>query len=134
LAITDANLFLGRIIPDFFPKIFGPTENEPLDSEATAKAFKDLTVTINQWFREQHAIEVSKVRFNISINIYIFHSHVSFVAFIVLFSFNIIVFTRGTFHRVEKKKQISLNNLQKTRLLLDSFEWPMRQCVDPFAI
>jgi hypothetical protein len=27
-----------------------------------------------------------------------------------------------------------LNNLQKTRLLLDSFEWPMRQCVDPFAI
>jgi 5-oxoprolinase (ATP-hydrolysing) len=65
LAITDANLFLGRIIPDFFPKIFGPKENEPLDSEATAKAFKDLTNTINQWFREQHAVDVSKVRFNL---------------------------------------------------------------------
>jgi hypothetical protein len=26
LAITDANLALGRILPDFFPKIFGPGE------------------------------------------------------------------------------------------------------------
>lgn len=23
LAVTDANLFLGRLLPDFFPKIFG---------------------------------------------------------------------------------------------------------------
>lgn len=34
LAITDANLVLGRILPDFFPKIFGPHENEPLDGDA----------------------------------------------------------------------------------------------------
>ena len=33
LAITDANLLLGRLIPEFFPKIFGPAENEPLDYE-----------------------------------------------------------------------------------------------------
>lgn len=26
LAITDANLALGRILPDTFPKIFGPNE------------------------------------------------------------------------------------------------------------
>ena len=26
LAITDANLVLGRILPHFFPKIFGPHE------------------------------------------------------------------------------------------------------------
>lgn len=31
LAVTDANLVLGRIIPDFFPHIFGPTEDLPLD-------------------------------------------------------------------------------------------------------
>ena len=31
LAITDANLILGRLLPDFFPKIFGPKEDEPLD-------------------------------------------------------------------------------------------------------
>lgn len=35
LAITDANLFLGRLMPEFFPKIFGPSENEPLDYEGT---------------------------------------------------------------------------------------------------
>jgi len=26
LAITDANLALGRVLPEFFPKIFGPGE------------------------------------------------------------------------------------------------------------
>ncbi len=34
LAITDANLLLGRILPDFFPKIFGPNEDAPLDEQA----------------------------------------------------------------------------------------------------
>ncbi len=34
LAITDANLVLGRILPDFFPKIFGPTEDQSLDDAA----------------------------------------------------------------------------------------------------
>lgn len=33
LAITDANLVLGRIILDFFPKIFGPSEDQPLDGD-----------------------------------------------------------------------------------------------------
>ena len=28
LAVTDANLILGRIIPQFFPKIFGKNRNE----------------------------------------------------------------------------------------------------------
>ncbi|KAI8808820.1 Hydantoinase B/oxoprolinase-domain-containing protein [Cladochytrium replicatum] len=42
LAITDANLLLGRLIPDYFPKIFGKTEKEPLDVEATQTAFKEL--------------------------------------------------------------------------------------------
>jgi 5-oxoprolinase (ATP-hydrolysing) len=35
LAITDANLLLGRLLPKYFPKIFGPTETEPLDQERT---------------------------------------------------------------------------------------------------
>ncbi|CCH57863.1 hypothetical protein TBLA_0A00620 [Henningerozyma blattae CBS 6284] len=48
LTITDANLFLGRLIPEFFPKIFGPNENESLDLEITAKKFKSLTTVINQ--------------------------------------------------------------------------------------
>ena len=42
LAITDANLQLGRLLPSHFPHIFGPTETEPLDAEATRVAFEEL--------------------------------------------------------------------------------------------
>ena len=31
LTITDANLVLGRLLPEYFPKIFGHKENESLD-------------------------------------------------------------------------------------------------------
>ncbi|KAL1385246.1 Hydantoinase B/oxoprolinase-domain-containing protein [Phyllosticta capitalensis] len=47
LTITDANLFLGRLLPEFFPKIFGKNEDEPLDTEASEKLFKELTEKIN---------------------------------------------------------------------------------------
>ena len=43
LTVTDANLRLGRLIPEFFPKIFGKHENEPLDAAATSLAFQHLT-------------------------------------------------------------------------------------------
>lgn len=48
LTITDANLFLGRLLPDFFPKIFGKNENEGLDEEASKALFEDLTKQINR--------------------------------------------------------------------------------------
>lgn len=48
LTITDANLFLGRLLPDFFPKIFGEHENEGLDAEASKELFKELAQQINQ--------------------------------------------------------------------------------------
>lgn len=48
LTITDANLFLGRLLPEFFPKIFGKNEDEGLDEEASQKLFKELTEQINQ--------------------------------------------------------------------------------------
>jgi 5-oxoprolinase (ATP-hydrolysing) len=47
LAITDANLLLGRLLPEFFPKIFGPDEKDPLDINATKLAFEELTAKIN---------------------------------------------------------------------------------------
>ncbi|KAF2151516.1 putative 5-oxoprolinase [Myriangium duriaei CBS 260.36] len=47
LTVTDANLFLGRLIPDFFPRIFGPKENEPLDVELTRNKFAQLAKQIN---------------------------------------------------------------------------------------
>ena len=42
LTITDANLLLGRLLPNHFPKIFGPDENEELDKNGTLEAFKAL--------------------------------------------------------------------------------------------
>ncbi|KAF2676536.1 hypothetical protein K458DRAFT_396842 [Lentithecium fluviatile CBS 122367] len=48
LTITDANLFLGRLLPDFFPKIFGKNEDEGLDAEASEKLFKELAEQINK--------------------------------------------------------------------------------------
>ncbi|KAH0845870.1 hypothetical protein FOPE_10995 [Fonsecaea pedrosoi] len=47
LTVTDANLFLGRLLPDFFPKIFGKNEDEGLDPEASKKLFEELTKEIN---------------------------------------------------------------------------------------
>lgn len=47
LAITDANLCLGRILPEYFPKIFGSNENEALDKEGSISAFEKLTTEIN---------------------------------------------------------------------------------------
>jgi len=43
LTVTDANLCLGRLLPEYFPKIFGPSEKEPLDTTATTEAFCKLT-------------------------------------------------------------------------------------------
>jgi N-methylhydantoinase A/oxoprolinase/acetone carboxylase beta subunit len=48
LAVTDANLMLGRLIPDFFPKIFGKSEREPLDTEASKRLFEKVAKEINQ--------------------------------------------------------------------------------------
>jgi len=48
LAVTDANLMLGRVLPEYFPHIFGPNENEPLDAKATQEAFAELTKIVNK--------------------------------------------------------------------------------------
>lgn len=47
LAITDANLVLGRLNPGYFPKIFGPAENLPLDLQASQDEFGKITKQIN---------------------------------------------------------------------------------------
>ena len=42
LAVTDANVMLGKLIPDFFPKIFGPAQDQPLDDAAVKAAFAEM--------------------------------------------------------------------------------------------
>jgi 5-oxoprolinase (ATP-hydrolysing) len=48
LTVTDANLFLGRLLPEFFPKIFGKNEDQGLDKEASERLFRELTDDINK--------------------------------------------------------------------------------------
>ncbi|KAH8599091.1 putative 5-oxoprolinase [Bisporella sp. PMI_857] len=48
LTVTDANLFLGRLVPRFFPSVFGPNENEPLDYDASRDKFQEITDRINK--------------------------------------------------------------------------------------
>jgi 5-oxoprolinase (ATP-hydrolysing) len=42
LAVTDANVMAGKLIPDFFPKIFGAQQDLALDAEAVREAFVQL--------------------------------------------------------------------------------------------
>ncbi|MFC7398306.1 hydantoinase B/oxoprolinase family protein [Chelatococcus sp. GCM10030263] len=42
LAVTDANVMVGKLLPEFFPKIFGPERNAPLDTEAVRRGFEAL--------------------------------------------------------------------------------------------
>ena len=54
-------MILGRLLPEFFPKIFGPHENEALDFERTKQAFEALTKQINDSNKEQGVSEESSV-------------------------------------------------------------------------
>lgn len=47
LTVTDANLILGRLLPEYFPKIFGPNEDESLDDEVAKAKFQELADQIN---------------------------------------------------------------------------------------
>ena len=46
LTVTDCNVTLGRLPPDFFPRIFGPSGDLPLDKERVAEAFRELGAQI----------------------------------------------------------------------------------------
>ncbi len=53
LTVTDANLVLGRLQPEYFPHIFGPDEDQPLDREAARAALAELTAEINTSYVDQ---------------------------------------------------------------------------------
>src|SRR5262245_32429690 len=48
LTVTDANVMVGKLIPDFFPKIFGPAQNEPIDADAVRAAFTRLAAEVGK--------------------------------------------------------------------------------------
>ncbi len=42
LAVTDANLMVGKLLPEFFPSVFGPNADEPLDADVVKQKFEAL--------------------------------------------------------------------------------------------
>jgi len=48
LAVTDANVMVGKLMPDFFPHIFGPAQDQPLDAAAVRTAFAELAGEVNR--------------------------------------------------------------------------------------
>ena len=46
LTVTDANVMVGKLVPEFFPKIFGPQQDQPLDAEVVHTCFAALAAEI----------------------------------------------------------------------------------------
>jgi 5-oxoprolinase (ATP-hydrolysing) len=46
LTVTDANVMVGKLSADRFPKIFGPGRDQPLDEAAVRAAFAELAVKV----------------------------------------------------------------------------------------
>ncbi|KAL0277618.1 UNVERIFIED_CONTAM: hypothetical protein PYX00_004848 [Menopon gallinae] len=53
LTVTDANLTLNRLVPEYFPNIFGPDENQPLDKAASLAKFQELRTEINRFQKKE---------------------------------------------------------------------------------
>lgn len=46
LAVTDANVMVGKLIPSYFPAIFGPKQDAPLDVETVRAKFAALAAEV----------------------------------------------------------------------------------------
>ncbi|MEC7547379.1 MAG: hydantoinase B/oxoprolinase family protein [Pseudomonadota bacterium] len=60
LTVTDCNVLLGRIQPQFFPSVFGPQQDAPLDLDTVRSAFTDMAEQVTHetgvtWTAEQLA-------------------------------------------------------------------------------
>ena len=47
-------MVLGRLLPEYFPKIFGPKENEGLDYEGSYQKFAELTQEVNEFMASEN--------------------------------------------------------------------------------
>ncbi|MEX2297851.1 MAG: hydantoinase B/oxoprolinase family protein [Dongiaceae bacterium] len=47
LTVTDANVMLGRIQADFFPPVFGPNADQPIDVDIVRQLFAELAAQIS---------------------------------------------------------------------------------------
>ena len=63
LTVTDANLLLGRLLPEFFPKIFGTSEKEGLDETASERLFEELTERVNADAQQERRMSRDEVAY-----------------------------------------------------------------------
>ena len=46
LTVTDCNVMLGKLSPDFFPAVFGPKADQPLDADAVRARFEEMAAEV----------------------------------------------------------------------------------------
>jgi N-methylhydantoinase A/oxoprolinase/acetone carboxylase beta subunit len=52
--VSDANVMLGKLRPEFFPRVFGPGQDEPLDADVVRERFEAVTSQINAAYVHHH--------------------------------------------------------------------------------
>ena len=61
LTVTDCNVMIGKLSPDFFPKVFGPNADQKLDSTIVFKKFealaKEITLSTNKVISPEEVAE-----------------------------------------------------------------------------
>jgi 5-oxoprolinase (ATP-hydrolysing) len=57
LAVTDANVMVGKIVPEFFPKVFGPNGDQALDASVVRAKFAVLAAEVEKATGERRAPE-----------------------------------------------------------------------------
>jgi 5-oxoprolinase (ATP-hydrolysing) len=57
LTVTDCNVMLGRVQPDFFPQVFGLEGNLPLDAQVVRGKFTELALEVQQATEDLHTPE-----------------------------------------------------------------------------
>lgn len=57
LTVTDCNVMLGKLQPDYFPRVFGPRADQPLDRAVVQERFRQLAGEINRATGEQRTPE-----------------------------------------------------------------------------
>jgi len=55
LTVTDANVMVGKLQPEFFPKVFGPNADLPLNTEVVRQKFEQLAAEIG----DKQVVEVA---------------------------------------------------------------------------
>ncbi|GGA63448.1 5-oxoprolinase [Neiella marina] len=68
LAVTDINILLGKLQPDFFPSVFGDEGNESLDGQAVTSAFAALQQQLSQAGVAKSSAEIASGFLQIAVN------------------------------------------------------------------